>query len=418
MLQAFALKTVLERLGHEVWLVDNHRREKPVSNLFLKTVLRRAVESLFHRKEIFAELNTALTQDYKKSEIEKFIYRRLSPRTAPVYDADDYASIAADGGYDLYIVGSDQVWRPRYAKELGPYFFSFLEGTAARRIAYAASFGAAECEYTREERERCARLLAEFGGASPCGNARASDNAATTSAATMHGRCWTPPCCSRRKTIARCSFRASPRRRRSTATCSGPVSAVRREIGRTAAARGLEIVRMTDRTNESEGKMPGIGQWLSALHDARYVVTDSFHACAFCILFHKPFAVYINRRRGSARIRSLLEQFGLEGRIASPGKPLAQTLDAPIDWETVERTLEERRADSRGFLALHLQEAPPLSAAAGNEPPGGSLLRPAADFGHRGPHVADQRPGREPELQSAHPGADIDEGQPSAEAWT
>ena len=28
-------------------------------------------------------------------------------------------------------------------------------------------------------------------------------------------------------------------------------------------------------------------------------------------------------------------------------------------------SLEERRADSRGFLALHLQEAPPLSAAAG-----------------------------------------------------
>ena len=28
-------------------------------------------------------------------------------------------------------------------------------------------------------------------------------------------------------------------------------------------------------------------------------------------------------------------------------------------------SLEERRADSRGFLALHLQEAPPLNAAAG-----------------------------------------------------
>ena len=364
-LQAFALKTVLERLGHEVWLVDNRRREKPVSNLFLKTVLRRAVESLFHRKEIFAELNTALTQDYKKSEIEKFIYRRLSPRTAPVYDADDYASIAADGGgYDLYIVGSDQVWRPRYAKELGPYFFSFLEGTAARRIAYAASFGAAECEYTREERERCARLLAEFEGVSvrertgigQCRDYFGRDDARQVLDPTLlltaeDYRSLFIPGIAPAETIHCYLFRAG--------------SAVRREIGRTAAARGLEIVRMTDRTNESEGKMPGIGQWLSALHDARYVVTDSFHACAFCILFHKPFAVYINRRRGSARIRSLLEQFGLEGRIASPGKPLAQTLDAPIDWEAVERTLEERRADSRGFLALHLQEAPPLSAAAG-----------------------------------------------------
>ena len=240
----------------------------------------------------------------------------------------------------------------------------FLLVSAARRIAYAASFGTAECEYTHEERERCARLLAEFEGVSvrertgigQCRDYFGRDDTRQVLDPTLllTAEDYRPlfiPGIAPAETIHCYLFRAG--------------SAVRREIGRTAAACGLEIVRMTDRTNESEGKMPGIGQWLSALHDARYVVTDSFHACAFCILFHKPFAVYINRRRGSARIRSLLEQFGLEGRIASPGKPLAQTLDAPIDWEAVERTLEERRADSRGFLALHLQEAPPLSAAAG-----------------------------------------------------
>lgn len=96
-LQAFALKSHLTRLGHEVWLIDNRKRLKPVSNAFLKTVLRRAVESLFHPKEIFAEMNTLLTQDYKKSEIEKFIYRRLTPKTQPVFDAADYAELAAPG---------------------------------------------------------------------------------------------------------------------------------------------------------------------------------------------------------------------------------------------------------------------------------------------------------------------------------
>ena len=149
------------------WLIDNRKRLKPVSNAFLKTVLRRAVESLFHPKEIFAEMNTLLTQDYKKSEIEKFIYRRLTPKTQPVFDAADYAELAASGnGFDLYIVGSDQVWRPRYAGDPEPYFFSFLEGSGARRISYAASFGAGDCEYTREQRMRCGELLAGFEGVS------------------------------------------------------------------------------------------------------------------------------------------------------------------------------------------------------------------------------------------------------------
>lgn len=120
-LQAFALKSHLSRLGHEVWLIDNRKLLKPVSNAYLKTVLRRSVESLFHPKEIFAEMNTLLTQDYKKSEIEKFIYRRLTPKTQPVFDAADYAELADPGnGFDLYIVGSDQVWRPRYAGDPEP----------------------------------------------------------------------------------------------------------------------------------------------------------------------------------------------------------------------------------------------------------------------------------------------------------
>ena len=79
---------------------------------------------------------------------------------------------------------------------------------------------------------------------------------------------------------------------------------MRRALGRLASQRGLRILRRTDRTSESRGRMPGIEQWLTELRNARHVVTDSFHACAFCILFHKSFAACINRRRGSARVAS------------------------------------------------------------------------------------------------------------------
>ena len=339
-LQAFALKSHLTRLGHEVWLIDNRKRLKPVSNAFLKTVLRRAVESLFHPKEIFAEMNTLLTQDYKKSEIEKFIYRRLTPKTQPVFDAADYAELAASGnGFDLYIVGSDQVWRPRYAGDPEPYFFSFLEGSGARRISYAASFGAGDCEYTREQRMRCGELLAGFEGVSVRED-------------TAVGQCREYFGCDRAVHVLDPAMLLTADDYRTLFTAGSAPSdtlycylfrvkpGARHILQDFAERHNLRVVRTTDRPNAARGKMPGIGEWLAGLHEARYVITDSFHACVFCILFHKPFAAYINRSRGSARIHSLLKQFGLESRILSSGLQDISMLDTPIDWEAVDRILE------------------------------------------------------------------------------
>lgn len=363
-LQAFALKSHLTRLGHEVWLIDNRKRLKPVSNAFLKTVLRRAVESLFHPKEIFAEMNTLLTQDYKKSEIEKFIYHRLTPKTQPVFDAADYAELAASGnGFDLYIVGSDQVWRPRYAGDPEPYFFSFLEGSGARRISYAASFGAADCEYTREQRMRCGELLAGFEGVSVRED-------------TAVGQCREYFGCDRAVHVLDPAMLLTADDYRTLFTAGSAPSdtlycylfrvkpGARHILQDFAERHNLRIVRTTDRPNAARGKMPGIGEWLAGLHEARYVITDSFHACVFCILFHKPFAAYINRSRGSASIHSLLKQLGLESRILSSGLQEISMLDAPIDWEAVDRILERRRAESYAFLDAHLCPAPDTVTAA------------------------------------------------------
>lgn len=355
-LQAFALKSYLERFGHDVWLIDNHRQEPPVGNLFLRTVLRRAVESLFHHKEIFAELNDARTRGYKMAEIEKFIYRHLSPRTFPVYDEEDFIALR-DEGFDLFIVGSDQVWRPRYAKKITRYFFSFLEGTSLRRISYAASFGTTACEYTPAEREQCARLITGFSGVSvressaigQCRDYFGYDGArqvldptllltAEDYAPFLKG---TP---ASEETLFCYLFRLK--------------GGMRRALGRLASQRGLRILRRTDRTSESRGRMPDIEQWLTELRNARHVVTDSFHACAFCILFHKSFAACINRRRGSARVASLLELLGLSNRIMASETDLAAILDSPIDWSAVDRKLEARRADSREFLARFVEMAP------------------------------------------------------------
>ena len=43
--------------------------------------------------------------------------------------------------------------------------------------------------------------------------------------------------------------------------------------------------------------------------DAELVITDSFHACVFSIIFNKPFIVIDNLDRGTSRIDNLLNKF-------------------------------------------------------------------------------------------------------------
>jgi hypothetical protein len=98
--------------------------------------------------------------------------------------------------------------------------------------------------------------------------------------------------------------------------------------------------------------------WLAAIHEASFVVTDSFHGTAFSILFNKPFMAYGNPKRGLARFASLLKMFGLEDRLAvRPDEIDVERMLEPIDWDAVNERLEKLRADSRRFLLSALSGA-------------------------------------------------------------
>ena len=97
----------------------------------------------------------------------------------------------------------------------------------------------------------------------------------------------------------------------------------------------------------AERQQPPLETWLKGFADAEFVLTDSFHACVFSILFHKPFGVFINHHRGLSRIESLLSPLGLMDRCVSC--PSMQ-IDAPIDWSRVDDTLAKWRKKSMNFL--------------------------------------------------------------------
>ena len=117
LLQSYALQTVLQRLGHEV-VVLNRRGKAPKIQLQCIRILS-YVKSWFSRyvlgnKEIL--IVNPLAEDYNpksycdKSELQRFA-KEYIVRTNPLRSTQAMQDYFEKVGLDALIVGSDQVWR-------------------------------------------------------------------------------------------------------------------------------------------------------------------------------------------------------------------------------------------------------------------------------------------------------------------
>ena len=95
---------------------------------------------------------------------------------------------------------------------------------------------------------------------------------------------------------------------------------------------------------------PSADTWLGYLINAKYVITDSFHGCAFSINTNTNFFVIVTAN--GSRLYSVLELFCLQDRILSSNMKI--DLSRTIDWISVNRILEERRNESREWLKTSL----------------------------------------------------------------
>ena len=99
-------------------------------------------------------------------------------------------------------------------------------------------------------------------------------------------------------------------------------------------------------------------KWLQQLRDAEYVVTNSFHATAFSVLFHKKFftVVHGGKSQGiNVRMNDFLKYVGLEDRIFSA---VPETIDLnEIQFSEADKKIEALRQKSLDYLQTNLEKA-------------------------------------------------------------
>ena len=103
--------------------------------------------------------------------------------------------------------------------------------------------------------------------------------------------------------------------------------------------------------------------WLKALIESEYVVTDSFHAVCFSIIFNKKF-VFVKSEKatmenGLNRLTNILGKAGLMDRFVDgiENPELVNILETDIDFAAVRRRLEPWIQESKDWLKNAIEES-------------------------------------------------------------
>ncbi len=87
---------------------------------------------------------------------------------------------------------------------------------------------------------------------------------------------------------------------------------------------------------------------LSLIHNAQLIISNSFHAVAFSLIFQKQFLVFNRDEKINTRMKDLLYLFNLEKYIIS--KESDYELLENIDYDTISKSMEYHIAKSKLFL--------------------------------------------------------------------
>lgn len=307
-LQAYALCRALGKMGHEAKAADyfpEDLRHLYVANPFVcgrkKSIQGKIREMLGKTKK----LNKCRKQFCKFEQFR----RETGLCTGRSYKKEELPLLNAE--YDCFITGSDQVWNDEITEETGAYFLDFVK-KGKRRISYAASFG--KREISGNVKGFLERELPKFAAVS------VREPAALAIAAAYGGYAGKTAC----QTVDPVFLLDQEEWRAAERKCSAPKeyilfcslkkeSGIVRAVNRISQREGLPVLMIhptceyTDGVRNAELRDDvGPREFLYLIDHARCVVTDSFHATAFGILFGKRI-VNVSDRGVCSRVEELLK---------------------------------------------------------------------------------------------------------------
>lgn len=352
-LQAYALQKSVQRLGAECWLID---KELPVYPYYRRplSVVSRIIGRYLHGEkdiEILPYWMPKSTEQIISMNTRRFVERHIVPKTSSIKRLTN-----KDDQYDVYLVGSDQVWRKSVTLKMDDYLFGFVSDKK-KKCSYAASFGVDYWEFGKSETEKLKPLFQKMNMITVREDSAVGMLKKYIGVNAVH--VVDPTLLLSREDYCRI-ISDMPKRDTDTFVFSYVLDAsdtkkrIINHISKIKGKRTYSIMPKSTpgyRVNIEDCVYVGVEEWIRGFRDCECVVTDSFHGTVFSIIFNKPFFVLRNDKRGNTRLESLLRMFGLQNRVVTSYEETGRIIAEEIKWDNVNRILKEKRAFSLGKLA-------------------------------------------------------------------
>ena len=348
-LQAYALVKKLRNMGFDAYLVD-YRTKKIEERL--SSYRRKEKYNSFSNilKNLRSECSELLfdTSEYLKLVTERFeeFHQLILDVNSGEYHACDEMRIL-NKEYDAFICGSDQIWNLECTKEIVPAYFLNFVANNKLKIAYAPSIASATFDGNKEE---LTNLIGRLDSVSVREKSTIDSvkeytdkeiNNVVDPTLLLEVQDYRKIENNNMENVKEYIFFYQ---------LEEDGFKMAKWCEKLSRQKKLSIIYIyKDKIREFKNGEYAYGitpsEFLTLIDNASYVVTNSFHATVFSIIFGKKFCTFPTKN-SSSRMRDLLKNIGLEKRIWSE----QFRLDEEIDYKKVQLKLIAFSEKSKQYL--------------------------------------------------------------------
>lgn len=356
-LQAFALQNKLNSMGYNAQIIDylfyknpNFKATKK-SKSFVKLGFKQQLKEKFY--PYYKSIKSIPYRNQKLIRDNKFenFHKEFTNRTPTLNTIEKLYKTSFD--YDVYMVGSDQVWNPNTHVNLEPYFLTFAPKDKIK-IAYASSFGVNNVPEIYEGHYKKLLNNIDFIGV------REKQGVSIVENLTSKAAKWVLDPTFLLNKFEWTSFESpstinEPYLLMYILTDAEYITNLARHI---AKEKNLKIVRICknafvedsskDVTNIIDA---GPKEYLGLFRKATFVLTTSFHGTCFSVNFNIPFFTILKKNKtNNSRQINLLRELNIENRILYVDQNFPPSKDMKLDFEESNRLLDQFKKESILFL--------------------------------------------------------------------